>query len=84
MYFNISYFCYLKFFFNLLPNFSEKGDKGDKGDDEEKSRKRREETEKILSQFRSLTSRQQEEQRKSWNEELKLVNNQNKIELLLF
>ena len=51
-------------------------EKHGKGDDEEKARKRREETEKILSQFRSLSSGQQEEQRKMWNEELKLVKDQ--------
>ena len=34
---------------------------------------RREETEKILSQFRALTTGQQEEQRQTWAEELKLV-----------
>ena len=32
-----------------------------------------EETEKILSQFRALTTGQQEEQRQTWAEELKLV-----------
>ncbi len=41
--------------------------------DTEKARIRREEAEKILSQFRSLTTTEQEEQRKVWSEELKLV-----------
>ena len=41
--------------------------------DTEKARIRREEAEKILSQFRSLTTAEQEEQRKVWSEELKLV-----------
>ena len=51
-----------------LIGFTENEDKED-----EKSRVRREETEKILSQFRSLTTGQQEEQRQTWAEELKLV-----------
>ena len=47
--------------------------KQENDDDEEKIRKRREESEKILSQFRALSVVEQEQQRKVWNEELKLV-----------
>ena len=53
-------------------SFSIESDKKDTND-EERLRQRRLEAERILSQFRSLTVTEQEEQRKLWTDELKLV-----------
>ena len=53
-------------------SFSIESDKKDTND-EERLRQRRLEAERILSQFRSLTVTEQEEQRMLWTDELKLV-----------
>ena len=52
----------------LIPIESEKKD-----NDEERIRLRRLEADRILSQFRSLSVTEQEEQRKLWTDDLKLV-----------